>query len=257
MNFAINFVIIDMTPVMPYSGESAMNYSNSTNNLKVLALAGAISAVLFTGYPADTEAGIGGGWERASHVEDLVTDNMDGTWTYDFNVFNDSFFSGYGTFDEPFIIDWELPYFGDMGITGIDSPAGWFSSIETIGVANPSTGWGGVADWQTPGDPWKTFFDDFYGSAAANPFNGPGGQVLHWFTDDPCFLPSETLGAALAGGCITPGDSLAGFGFDAAGLPNSPSINPIPLPGAAVLFAFGLAGLAGVARRKRSRCSAA
>ena len=48
---------------------------------------------------------------------------------------------------------------------------GWSYTIETIGVANPATGWQGVADWQTPGDPWKTEFDNLYGSAANNPFN--------------------------------------------------------------------------------------
>lgn len=250
-----------------------MNYSNSTNNLKVLALAGAISAALLSGYPAGAEAGISTGWERSSHVEDNVIDNGDDTWSYEFTVFNDSFFSGYGSFDEPLIRDWELPFFGDMGIAGIDSPSGWFSSIETIGVANGATGWDGVAAWQTPGDPWKDIFDDFYGSEAANPFNDPDGQVLHWYTQ--CFDEVQT--------CILPGDSLAGFGFDAdyapgqapyqaswffqpvqtgdpsfptAGLPNSPSINPIPIPGAALLFSFGLAGLVGVARRKRSRSGA-
>ena len=257
-----------------------MSYSNSTKDLKVLALAGAISAALLSGYPAGAEAGIAAGWERSSHVEDNVIDNTDGTWSYDFTVFNDSVFDSYGTFDEPFIIDWELPFFGDMGITDIVQPGDWFANIETIGVANPATGWDGVAAWQTPGDPWKAIFDGIYGSAAANPFNDPDGQVLHWYTDAlPCGGGGPSL-AAITTGCIGPGESLAGFGFDAeyepgqapyqaswffqpvqtgdpafpaAGLPNSQSMNPIPLPGAAILFSFGLAGLAGVARRKRSR----
>ena len=248
-----------------------MNHSNSTNDLKLLALAGAISAAALSGYPAGAEAGISAGWERASHVEDNVIDNSDGTWSYEFTVFNDSSFSGDGGFEQPLIRDWELPFFDDMGIAGIVQPVGWAASIETIGVANETTGWDGIAAWQTPGDPWKDIFDDFYGSSAANPFNDPDGQVLHWYTE--CFDEVQT--------CILPGDSLTGFGFDAdfdegqapyqaswflqpvqtgdpafpaPGLPNSPSINPVPLPGAAVLFSFGLVGLAGVARRRRSRC---
>jgi len=250
-----------------------VNNSNSTTDLKFLTLAGAISAGLLSGYPAGAEAGISAGWERSSHVEDNVIDNSDGTWSYEFTVFNDSFFSGYGGFEQPLINDWELPFFDDMGITDVVQPFGWSASIETIGVANGTTGWDGIAAWQTPGDPWKAIFDGIYGSAAANPFNDPNGQVLHWYTTDFCGGEVEL--------CILPGQSLAGFGFDAnfapgqapyqaswffqpvqtgdpsfpaAGLPNSPSINPIPLPGAAVLFSFGLVGLAGVARRRRSRC---
>lgn len=247
-------------------------------------IAGAISVGLLSmGYVSQANAAVAAPiFPLTSHVSDDVTANGSGSWTYDFTVHNDTTPDFYGGGD--LIVDWELPYFADMGITNIQSPTGWSHNIETIGTANPFTGWGGVADWQTDGDPWKTFFDGFYGSEAANPFNS-GTQVLHWYITpqlDPC--SGEICPPVLADDVfISPQGSLSGFGFDAGfaegqapyqaswdlnriqtgdpafpegaiiSLPNSPSINPVPLPGALVFFLSGLAGVIGLGKKRHAK----
>jgi hypothetical protein len=195
-----------------------------------------------------------------SRVLDEVIDNDDGTWTYNFEVFNDSR-DAYGYATNQVIVDWELPYFVDSGITNIQSAYGWEYAIETIGVANELTGWAGVADWQTPGNPWYQGPD--------SPFT-TGTQVLHWYT-----LSGEAFGiysfGSLTGFSFTApfpatnapyqaswldfeirtGDPAFPDGGGAAGIPASPSVaSPVPLPAPLGLFALSLAGLAGRLRRK-------
>lgn len=147
------------------------------------------------------------GWVRLSQVTDSVTDNLDGTWTYEFTVHNDSRGWDYLIDDgadlvetEPYIIDWELPYFSDSGITSVQSPDGWEWSIEDIGT--PDGLWGGVADWQDPADPF------YFG--ATSPFT-TGTQVLHWYTSSD----------SVPGTMIEIGESLGGFSFVASYGPGS------------------------------------
>ena len=222
-------------------------------------------------------AGVSQGlWTRASHVGDTVTDNGNGTWDYGYTVFNDSFADMYGTDPfEPLIVDWELPYFSDAGISNIISPYGWTYAIETIGVANPLTGWEGVAAWQDPSDP-------FY-AGADSPFTHVT-EVLHWYSicwvqttiQPPCEWELQDA--------IFVGDNLSGFGFTAVfdetaapyqaswallpiqsgdpafplgGLPASPNtlgITPpptIPEPTTLSLLGLGLLGAAYSINRRR------
>lgn len=93
------------------------------------------------------------------------------------------------------------------------SPSGWNYSIETIGVANSSTGWEGVASWQTSGDP---FF-----AGAGSPFTTVT-EVLHWYSN--CWVDAResariaSSAAIVSCECslqdaIMPGGSLSGFSF--------------------------------------------
>jgi len=221
-------------------------------------------------------AGIAGGWTRNSQVTDAVSDNLNGTWTYNYTVHNTSANDGGPDF-QPFIVDWELPWFSDAGISSILSPAGWAHAIEDVGVANPTTGWGGVANWQDPADPWY--------AGASSPFTTVT-QVLHWYRCGGN-QPSAFVAAALVvgdgcsesfGDAIAPDDDLSGFSFVAdydetaapyqaswqfqpprtgdpafplgGGIPNSPMASAVPEPGVLGLLGLGLLLL--TTRRRQS-----
>jgi len=217
---------------------------------------------------------------RDSHVTDTVTQVSADTWHYEFTVHNDS--TGFGELGEiGVIIDWELPYFEDMGITNVNSPLGWDYAIETIGVANPNTGWDGTAAWNDPFDPWYQQLD-----GANNPiFNAT--QVLHWYCVDPFVVSGDGVFGGCFGGevgidsIILPGESLAGFSFDAAygptqapyqtswwelpvntGDPSFPSgvtvaspsaIGQVPEPSSIALMTLGMMGLFSVANTRRRK----
>ena len=119
------------------------------------------------------------GAPQTSAVTSAAEQLDSGNWLYSYRVCNTSTFDPYygGQF---VIIDWELPWFEDAAISNIVVPHGWAAAIEEIGSVNPATGWEGVAEWQTDGDPWKDIFDAAYGSAADNPFNTVQ-HVLHFF----------------------------------------------------------------------------
>lgn len=239
----------------------------------VLALAMPCAAVI---------AGTSNPWERKSHVSDTVVDNQNGTYTYTYTVHNDSDQNPNGTDElEPFVVDWELPYFDDAGfdINDVFSPTGWLAVIETVGTANPDTGWGGTASWQDPNDPFY-FGDD-------SPFT-TATQVLHWYSD--CWVNGfQPVGVGVspqAGtecesalqDAIAPLDSLGGFGYTAAfdktnapyqaswanlpvrsgdpafplgGLPASPNATAqTPAPGTLALALVGAAGVFAARRRR-------
>ncbi len=239
----------------------------------------AAAAILALGLMAalPATAGVAAGWTRNSTVTDSVTDNGNGTWTYGYTVNNTSLQDGGNDPEQPLIVDWELPWFGDAGITNIMSPINWDWSIETIGVANPSTGWEGVAAWQNPGDP-------FY-AGASSPFT-TATQVLHWF--NTCWAQPQLdsiapqIVAVCEGqfdGAIAPSGSLSGFSFVAdfdataapyqaswaflpvrtgdpafplGGVPNSPAVSGVPEPGILGLLGIGLVAVVLGRRRRRA-----
>lgn len=242
----------------------------------------AIAALATIGAVLPSHAGLPGGWTRSSSVSDSVTNNGNGTWTYSYTVNNTSQQNGGPDSQQPILVDWELPWFDDAGITNIQSPFNWSYNVETIGVPNPSTGWEGVADWQTPGDP-------FY-AGPGSPFTTVQ-KVLHWY--NLCWVQQRNVAtgpavnAAVAScegqfdNAIFPGGSLGDFSFDAAfdrtnapyqaswaflpvrtgdpafplgGIPDSPATRgTIPEPGALALVAAALAVGGTLARRRRSR----
>lgn len=198
------------------------------------------------------------------------------------------------------IRDWELPFFGTAAdgtdaskIMNITVPEGWSFSIEEIGVENPFTGWAGVAEWQQPGDPWREFFDNLFGSADNNPYNDVT-HVLHFYTG---FCEGGVEGGfqCFNGNIIPEGESLGGFSFESpfgtfnapyqaswtdlpvrTGDPDFPMAAPtnqviedacantanncgrtstVPEPGSLALLGLGLGALA-ESRRRRQRKSA-
>jgi len=244
--------------------------------LHTITLVGAAGTALIASFPVPAIS-------YNSHVTDSVIDNGNGTWTYDFTVYNDEPNSyGYGfdteavaprktatvkaatTGEIHVIVDWELPYFDDMGITNIQSPYGWNFSLETVGTPNASTGWGGVAQWQQEGDDWKNHFDQVYGGADNNPFNN-NTKVLHWYTTSNEIWPQMSLSGFSFTAVFDKGNAPYQTSWNAkeiftgdpsfpnAGLPNSPSINPVPLPGTLTLLFAGAGGLAILRKKKKDR----
>ena len=234
----------------------------------IVALGMVLTSVAFQSAHANGHAG----WTRSSTVDSQVTNNNNGTWTYNYVLNNTSLNNG-GPDAQPLAIDWELPWFGDAGIdvSSILSPNGWAVNIETIGVANSSTGWEGIASWQDPSDA-------FY-AGPASPFTTVT-QVLHWYTRfDNCGGECGGVGGGLG---VFPGGSLAGFSFIASfaqtdapyqaswaflpvrsgdpafplgGIPNSPLVGvsavPEPETYAMMLAGLGLVGFAASRRRKQ------
>lgn len=241
----------------------------------------ALGALTAMGLSVNVQAGISipacatdGDPEHCSHVTDSVTDLGGGLFEYEYRVHNDNARGGgedgYGGLA---IVDWELPYFADSGITDIDSPSFWHYEIETVGVANPLTGWDGEASWQDPLDP-------FY-EGPTSPFT-TGTEVLHWFS--VCWAGEGAAGSVqrdiFNSGCEQPGDSidaifpggsLDGFSFVAAfdttpapyqaswedflirtgdpafplgaGVPASPSVTGVPETSTLALGLIGAVGL--------------
>lgn len=156
-------------------------------------------------------------WERSSTVTDTVTFNaVDGTWDYVFTVNNTSTYTNDGiggsTFSGvPLVIDWELPYFADMGLANIVSPDGWGFAIETIGTANPLTGWEGDAAWQDPLDP-------FY-AGADSPYT-TGTQVVHWYCEN---IEFGTGGEGFCSNATGFGEAISAPGSDAAEYLDAPT----------------------------------
>lgn len=192
--------------------------TNPAETLPALFMAGSMVAGILSGLSTNADAAIainpGPPWDIKSSVTADVTNNGDGTWTYQYTVFNNSEY-GFdpGTFDTPVIVDWEIPYFADAGITSISAPtSGWNWVVETIGTPNLATGWSGIAAWQDPTDP-------FYTNDPNSPFNQVT-EVLHWFVDlsqIPGAQPSD-VGIWPFGPTPPVGahqNSLGGFGFTA------------------------------------------
>jgi hypothetical protein len=200
-----------------------------------------------------------------SRIDTTITDNPNGTSIYDYTVVNTTQTYGGASVavigvgprrgDGPLIVDWELPYApsGQIDPNSIMAPAGWDHAIETIGTPDPSQGWGGMAAWQTPGDPFYVFLTNAL--TTPNPdLPAPlaqafldATQVIHWYIEPDFFVatgctgpvqdnndnPNCSWGWTEDSGGFFPGlvdailpnfDSLDGFGFAA------PTSAPVAAP---------------------------
>ncbi|MGI9457466.1 MAG: PEP-CTERM sorting domain-containing protein, partial [Aeoliella sp.] len=218
------------------------------------------------------------GPRNTSRVDATVTDNGDGTFLYEFEVFNtsDDFFpsgsgaspaggggGGGGGGGTPLIVDWELPLFDitDIDESSITSSSNWGFEIVTDHDAIVAPNNEDVWTYNAASDPIAQAGD--YGP---NPevFNTPP-VIIHWSTD----FAGEPVAP------IFPGGSRSGFSFlsdysslgapyqaswfflpqntgdppipdSAFGTPNSPArqaAQGIPEPSTLVMVGFGVLSL--------------
>ncbi|MDJ0632988.1 MAG: PEP-CTERM sorting domain-containing protein [Xenococcaceae cyanobacterium MO_188.B29] len=166
---------------------------------------------------------------RSSRVDSNVTDQGNGEFLYEFEVFNTSGFGyGYGEGDE-IIVDWELPIFSldDLDVDSITSPQDWtFEIVERDGTIaySPDTSLIGTDSlfFNNPAGPYGQYEWDYI--AADDPLliaepdlYGPNPEVfetppfiIHWYTlsaddEEIGFFPINPIFAQ---------DSLDGFGFE-------------------------------------------
>lgn len=205
------------------------------------------------------------GQERTSAVLSDVQlgAGANGTHVYNFKVCNTS---GGGEGEMQYLLrDWELPYDPQGGITNFVTPVGWNWAIETIGVANNQTGWDGQEPtWKDPDD---LFHDPRYQNL---------DQVIHFYTCDSMSCYGEGAWAP----ALTPGEELAGFGFESpfgptnapyqaswfwlpprsgdpafplagADTPGLVDVSAVPEPGGLALFAAALGAMMAARVRRR------
>ena len=132
-----------------------------------LPLASASAVALFAGVMAlsatpAAQAGFSIGFTQSSRVDTDINPNA-GKFEFDYTLFNTSVPEYGGAADDvPFIVDWEMPWnpassFQPVAGVNAFSPEGWEFDTFEIGKADADAGWGGIADWQTPGDEFNDF----------------------------------------------------------------------------------------------------
>lgn len=192
--------------------EAIRERSGLLNSASALALVMGVA-----GLSQDVQAGTAGPVILDSRIDTVSTDIGGGERQYDYTVNNTTDDEGIGipVFVGPavvippgfeaVIVDWELPFFDDAGIRDIQAPPGWLFAIETVGQANAAQGWGGIAGWQIPGDPWNNFLNDLGPDGTTPIDNGLTDaqqnaflnvtQVVHWYIQPDFFDNSACDGS--------------------------------------------------------------
>lgn len=245
---------------------------------KLLAMFGLCLALVAIGTaPADAQV------VRTSEVSTVVTDNLNGTWTYNYRVWNTS----PGAQDVgvdlppvwPLIVDYEVPLDSPSVVSGVASPAGWayeFLSaadyVNRYGEPSPFNSlyvlhwyeeflfgeggrpWWPIAPdgyiaWMLAQDLVRTAYepstDGFIFTSSLGPVDGP--YSTSWFDANRSTGDPPLPGGGVSGGTIP-------YAFQLPCPPDFPNCHQppgvVPEPSTILLLGAGIAGLCLWARRK-------
>jgi len=190
----------------------------------------------------------------AEYAVPVVTDTVSpinaSSWQYSFTITNMGWWrsSNPEYSDSVRIVDYQLPYFSDAGITSINAPTGWSWRIDSHDVFNLGNG-AQTLEW------YATSVS--YGIAGSTSvfFQGnTAGDTLGGFSYVAAFAPVKApFNATFQAPFVVSGDPALPGSPDAlaAGLTNPLPVTGVPEPETYAMLLAGLGLLGGVGRRRK------